>query len=89
MKHYNILVKGKVQGVYYRKTAKAVAEDMNIHGFVQNNTDGTVYIEAEGEDENLNQFLEWCKEGPERAKVSELEVKETPAKGFRNFDIKR
>ncbi|WP_431293764.1 acylphosphatase [Pedobacter sp. P26] len=50
MKHLNIKVTGKVQGVGFRETTKIIANQMMVNGFVRNEKDGSVYIEAEGEE---------------------------------------
>lgn len=88
MKHLNIKVTGKVQGVYFRATTKAVADQLGIKGFVLNQKDGSVYIEAEGDKFALDSLLEFCNEGPDRAEVEQVEVEESPdMKGFKNFEV--
>ncbi|MDF2518227.1 MAG: acylphosphatase [Sphingobacterium sp.] len=87
MKHLNISIKGKVQGVFFRLTAKAVADQVGVKGFVLNQKDGSVYIEAEGDDFALDSLLDFCQEGPEDANVEAVEVKEGELKGFSNFEV--
>ncbi|MBL1410728.1 acylphosphatase [Sphingobacterium faecale] len=88
MKHYNITVKGKVQGVYFRLTTKAVADQLGIKGFIINQADGSVYIEAEGDDFGLESLLEYCEEGPDRAEVEEVICDEGgEIRGFTNFEV--
>ncbi|MGN0003216.1 MAG: acylphosphatase [Sphingobacterium composti] len=88
MKHINIKVRGKVQGVYFRMTTKAVADQVGAKGFVVNQSDGSVYIEAEGDSFALDSLLEFCNEGPERAQVDSVKVEEmVDIKGFKNFEI--
>ena len=88
MKHLNIIVKGKVQRVHFRVSTKAVADQLGVKGFVMNRPDGSVYIEAEGEDFELESFLDFCKEGPEDAEVSEIDIKETEELlAFKNFVV--
>jgi len=88
MKHINIKVKGKVQGVYFRATTKAVADQLGAKGFVVNLNDGSVYIEAEGDSFTLDSLVEFCHEGPDRAEVESLDVEETSdIKGFKNFEV--
>ncbi|NGM66159.1 acylphosphatase [Sphingobacterium sp. SGR-19] len=89
MKHLNITVTGKVQGVYYRATCKAVADQLGVKGFVMNQPDGSVYIEAEGDTFALEALLEFCEEGPDRAEVSEVSSVEGTLQGFKNFVIKK
>ncbi|WP_293905421.1 acylphosphatase [Sphingobacterium sp. UBA5670] len=87
MKHLNISIRGKVQGVFFRLTTKAVADQVGVRGFVVNLKDGSVYIEAEGDDFALDSLLEFCQEGPEGAIVESVEVKESELKSFSNFEV--
>lgn len=88
MKHWDITIKGKVQGVYFRLTTKAVADHLGIKGFVMNQPDGTVYIEAEGNDFALESLLDFCEEGPEHATVEEVVCKEgVVIKGYNDFVV--
>ena len=89
IRHYKILVKGKVQGVSYRFSAHAMANRFHLNGFVKNLPNGHVYIEAEGTDDNINKFLNWCYVGPPRAEVSEVEANEDVLRHFTSFEIKR
>jgi acylphosphatase len=89
VKHLSIKISGKVQGVFFRASTKGAAEHLGISGFVRNEPDGSVYIEAEGEEEKLNQFMEWCRIGPPRAKVEKCEIIEGEARGYTSFQVKR
>lgn len=89
MKRLNITVSGKVQGVFFRASTKAVADQLGVKGIIRNQAGGSVYIEAEGDDFSLDSFLDWCKEGPEKAVVQNVEVVEAELKNYRNFDIVR
>ena len=89
MKHLNISIQGRVQGVFFRASTRDVADSLNLKGFVENCADGSVYIEAEGEPERLAEFLEWCHKGPVRSVVTAVDHKEGEWKGFRDFTIKR
>ncbi len=88
-KHLNIHIFGKVVGVGFRWEAKNKAQGLQITGFVRNNPDGTLYIEAEGEQENLEKFVDWCAKGPFWAKVERVERGEGELKGFEGFTIER
>ncbi|MEJ6982523.1 acylphosphatase [Pedobacter sp. P351] len=87
MKHLDITVNGKVQGVSFRMATKAVADQLQVKGLVKNMPDGSVYIEAEGDNFSLENFLEWCNEGPLQATVQKVEVVEGEVKNYRNFEI--
>jgi acylphosphatase len=88
-KHFSIRVSGKVQGVFYRATAIEKARELRLLGFVRNERDGSVYIEAEGEEDDLRRFVEWAKLGPPRAVVQSCEVNESGMKNFSGFEIQR
>lgn len=87
MKHLNIKIYGKVQGVFYRVTTKAVADQLGVKGFVRNEKDGTVYVEAEGDEFSLGEFLDFCRKGPDKAVIEKVETAETEPKNYRNFEI--
>ncbi|QPH38384.1 acylphosphatase [Pedobacter endophyticus] len=87
MKHLNIKVTGKVQGVFFRASTKAVADQMGIKGFVRNEKDGSVYIEAEAQPVILDAFIDWCKEGPDKAVVENVKVSDGELKNYRNFEV--
>lgn len=89
MKHLTIWVIGKVQGVFFRASTKEKADELGLKGLVRNEWDGSVYIEAEGEEELVNQFTAWCREGPPRAKVEEVIIREGELKNFSRFEIQR
>lgn len=85
--HIAIKITGKVQGVGFRETTKYVADQSGIKGFVRNELDGTVYLEAEGERWELDAFVEWCNEGPDRAIIETCTVTEGVLKHFRDFVV--
>ncbi len=87
MKHIDIIITGKVQGVGFRQVTKMVADQMGVRGMIRNENDGTVYIEAEGDDVLLEVFLEWCHDGPDRAVVENVKVSPAEVKNYRNFEI--
>lgn len=86
-KHVNIRISGKVQGVWFRKNAQIVADQLGVKGFVRNEPDGSVYLEAEGAPEPLERFIEWCGKGPERSEVKKVEAEQTAE--LRDFDAFR
>jgi acylphosphatase len=87
MQHVKIRVTGKVQGVYFRDTARQTAENLEIQGFARNEQDGSIYIEAEGSDKAVEKFLEWCQEGPREAAVESVEHTHHEPVGHRGFAI--
>lgn len=85
IKHLNIKVYGLVQGIFFRASAKNLADKLKLFGFAQNENDGSVYIEVEGEEKNLEKFINWCHKGPPLAKVEKVEITESPLKNFSEF----
>ena len=80
-------VSGRVQGVFFRASTKAVADQMGIKGFVKNQKDGTVLIHAEGNPLFMDEFIDWCKFGPDDAKVEDTSVEDAEVKNYRNFEV--
>jgi len=88
MKHFNIIIYGKVQNVGFRYSAKLQADRLNITGFIQNLADDSVYLEVEGETKNLNLFLDWCHQGPPLAQINNIEINENKLISFTDFSIR-
>jgi acylphosphatase len=88
-KHVSIKVSGRVQGVFFRASTKTKAEELHIKGFVRNEPDGSVYIEAEGDETALKSFLDWCRCGPPRAQVTACHIQEAAVQNFLNFKIRQ
>lgn len=89
MKACTIRVSGQVQGVFFRASTKAAADRLGVRGKVRNEEDGSVFIEAEGEDAAVDQLVEWCRKGPPRARVESVDVTPAQPKGVRGFSVER
>ena len=89
MKTIRLTIKGKVQGVFYRATAKDVAELLCIKGWVKNLPDNNVEITVTASEETLQKFIHWCKQGPPKATVEEVIVEELDLEEFNGFRIIR
>jgi acylphosphatase len=89
LRHYNITVKGRVQRVSYRVWAQSKAISLGLTGYVKNLHNGDVYIEAEGEDDKVNQFIDWCYVGSPLSKVTEVISEEQALKNLETFELKR
>lgn len=88
MTRYRIKVKGKVQGVFYRSSTQAKARELGLSGWVRNEEDGSVLIEAEGEEQKLEKLLDWCRKGPGAAVVNDVEYEEIEPQGVNGFEVK-
>jgi len=87
MKGVKIIVKGKVQGVFFRASALNEARRLSIFGTVENTKLGDVKIIAEGSDENLEKFLVWCRKGPLMAAVTSMTINDVEVFGYKEFSI--
>lgn len=84
----HLIIKGKVQGVFFRASAKDRADEIGVSGWVKNTEDGNVEAMANGNEAQIQKFIEWCKTGPRRAVVSDIVIthkKEQIFDGFRIF----
>lgn len=89
IKHYRIHVIGTVQGVWFRKYTQEAALRYNLSGLVKNEKDGSVYVEVEGEEEDLEFFIQWLYTGSPLSKVKEVKWEEGSLQHFTRFDISR
>lgn len=89
MVNLNIHVTGKVQGVFFRASAREKATQLGVMGTARNLPDGSVFIEAEGDPEKIEELIKWCHTGPEMAKVQSVETTKGTVKGFSDFKIVR
>ncbi|WP_256855915.1 acylphosphatase [Terribacillus halophilus] len=90
MKCIQMIVDGKVQGVGFRLSAAEKARKLDLVGFVRNEADGTVRLDLEGKDNQVEKFIKEVKKGPNaQVKVKNVDVKylEKP-QGFRKFEIR-
>jgi len=85
----SIIISGKVQGVFFRQSAKEKSLALGINGRISNLPDGTVHIIATGTKEQLDELTGWCKQGPPTAKVTTTAIKELPLQLFDHFSIER
>jgi len=87
--HIKIKVEGRVQGVFFRVSTQRQASGLSLAGFVRNEPDGSVYIEAEGEQKKIDQLIQWIKlGGPPRGEVNNVDCETGPARNFKGFVIK-
>ncbi|MBI1343482.1 MAG: acylphosphatase [Terrimonas sp.] len=86
-KTIRIIVKGHVQGVFFRVTAKTVAEKLGIGGTVKNNADRSVEMILTAREDRLDLFIAWCHQGPPRSRVETVEVSQLADQHFSDFRI--
>lgn len=88
MKSCHIIVKGKVQGVFYRKTTKEYADAHKILGTVMNLPDGSVEIFASGSDTQLDELTAWCHKGSPKSEVTTVDRDDIDPMIFEDFSIR-
>jgi len=89
MQTVHLLISGKVQGVFFRETARKVAEKLNIKGWIKNTPDEKVEAMITGDEKDVNDFIKWSKTGPDRALVENVTVSKQSETFFKEFEVKR
>jgi acylphosphatase len=89
METMHLLISGKVQGVFFRETSRRLAEKLHINGWIKNCPDGKVEAMITGEKSDVEQFIEFCETGPERAFVEKVEVSKREKTDFKKFEVIR
>lgn len=85
----HVLIKGRVQGVFFRAETRSQAYSLGLTGWVRNRWDGSVEAVLEGEDQKVQKMIAWCYKGPPAAVVEDVEVKWEEYKGeFTNFSVR-
>lgn len=84
----HIIVKGKVQGVFFRATAKKIADEIGVSGWIKNTWDDDVEAIVTGTKEQLEGFISWCKKGPPMAKVRDVIITPQMEMKFEGFLVK-
>ena len=84
----HLIVRGRVQGVFYRATTEKTAQGLGLTGWVRNCPDGSVEIHAEGEKASLEELIAWCWKGPALASVLEIESNWVAVEGHTSFAVR-
>lgn len=85
-----IIISGKVQGVWFRKSTQERADELGVLGTVQNLPTGKVKVIAQGDESVLQEFIAWTRQGPKYAEVQSISIEpiiEPPI--FNQFEIIR
>jgi acylphosphatase len=84
---YHLIIQGRVQGVFYRASAKDKANELGIKGWIRNLPDGNVEAMISGDEKETDLFMEWCRQGPRGAKVTSVDVHKQSFTLFERFRI--
>jgi len=88
LKRAEVVVRGAVQGVFFRAETRDRARSLGLAGWVRNAADGSVEGVFEGEDERVESMVEWCRRGPRGARVDDVEVTWSEALAEDGFSIR-
>lgn len=83
-----VRVHGRVQGVFFRDSARREAERNGVAGWVTNRDDGTVEALFEGEAEAVESVVAWCGHGPPQADVERVDVEDAEPSGLGGFEVR-
>ena len=90
MTRAELIIEGRVQGVFYGASARQEAQRLGLKGEIRNLPGGEVEAIVEGPKERIEEFIAWCRRGPPAAKVENIQVRWGPARGeFRTFMVTR
>lgn len=83
-----ITIEGRVQGVGFRYSAYMAARRFRISGMVSNTSDGKVYIEAQGEEDDVLSFIGWCRQGPPLARIVHVKIQDGVHVNYTGFLVR-
>jgi acylphosphatase len=83
-----VVVRGEVQGVFFRDSTRSEAERRGVSGWVTNRSDGAVEAVFEGEPGVVEALVEFCRSGPSRADVEGVDVSEEEPEGLQGFRVR-
>ena len=87
VKRKMIILKGKVQGVFFRDFAKQNANKLGIVGYAKNLRNGNLEIMAQGEERKVDEFIKLCRRGPIFAKVEGVDVRDEKIDDEADYDF--
>ncbi|MFL5779972.1 MAG: acylphosphatase [Thermoleophilaceae bacterium] len=88
MTRRRVVVHGEVQGVFFRDSLQGEAERRGVAGWVTNRSDGAVEAVFEGSSPDVDELVSWCRSGPPRADVRDVEVTEEEPEGLEGFRVR-
>ncbi len=88
IKRTHAVIRGRVQGVFFRAEASARARSLGLAGWVRNRPDGAVEAVFEGPQQAVESMLRWCERGPAGARVDAVDVTWEPPEGDTAFDVR-
>ena len=83
-----VVVRGNVQGVFFRDSTEKEAGSRGVRGWVRNRDDGAVEAVFEGNPDGVEALVEFCRSGPSRADVEDVDVSEEEPEGLDSFEVR-
>ena len=83
-----VTVHGRVQGVFFRDSCSQAARSRDVTGWVRNDDSGTVTAHFEGRPSEVEALVTWCRSGPPRADVDDLDVRDVDPEGYADFEVR-
>lgn len=84
-----VRITGRVQGVFFRASCAEYARQLGVRGWVRNQPDGSVLAHFEGGYTSVEEIIDWCRKGPRRSEVSDVEVTRVPPLNAEGFVVDR
>ena len=89
MNALHLIIRGRVQGVWFRASTQEAADKLGIKGWVRNTPDGAVEAHIQGEDSSVEKMLSWCYHGPPGARVDHIDISRVnPDEEYKAFNIR-
>ena len=88
IKAVNVIISGKVQGVFYRASTHQTATRLNVKGWVRNLPNGCVEAVFEADENVVRKMIDWCRKGPSAAAVTHVEINTCTVENFDSFNIR-
>ena len=88
MTRRHVVVKGDVQGVFFRDSTRDRARSRGVAGWVTNRSDGSVEAVFEGDEDAVESMIRFCREGPRQADVRDVDVHEEEPEGLEGFEVR-
>jgi len=83
-----VVVRGQVQGVFYRDSCQREAAALGVSGWVRNLPDGSVEAVFEGHEDDVASLVEWASVGPRKAVVENAEITDVEPPGLTRFEVR-
>ncbi len=83
----NLIITGRVQGVFFRRQTQLLATKLCVNGWVRNKSDGSVEVHAQGPEAAVQELIDWCRHGPDGAQVKSMQESDTTNQFCTTFKI--